>query len=113
MSFGSGKKPKGIAKLLVGGSGVSRAVSKAIGIPSLSTALYNMANPEDPADPSASADANKVVPLPDPTNDAVRKRQADELKSLLSRRGASRTLLSGRAGDQSATATRRPTLARA
>lgn len=45
--------------------------------------------------------APKPVALPDPTDAAVRKRQADDLKALLTRRGRSSTLLSGRLGDQS------------
>jgi hypothetical protein len=56
---------------------------------------------------------NKVVPMPDMNDAAVRKRQADELNSLLKRRGRSSTLLSGRAGDQSATPMRKTILGRA
>lgn len=64
------------------------------------------------AQQEAMAAANKVTPLPDPTDIAVRKRQADELKALLKRRGRSSTLLSGRAGDMSATPMKRATIGR-
>lgn len=60
----------------------------------------------------AAAEANKVVPLPDPTDAAVRRRQMEELKAVMKRRGRSSTLLSGRTGDQSPTPMRKPMLAR-
>jgi hypothetical protein len=53
-----------------------------------------------------------TVPLPDLTDAAVRRRQAEELKKLLKNRGRSRTLLSGRSGDQSPTPTRATTIGR-
>lgn len=64
--------------------------------------LFKMAGKkkDDPAAPK------KVVPLPDPTDAAVRRRQQQELARLRNNRGRSRTLLSGRSGDQSPTPTR-------
>lgn len=59
------------------------------------------------AQQAAMAEASKVTPLPDMNDAAIRKRQADELKSLMKRRGRSKTLLSGRMGDQSETPARR------
>lgn len=60
----------------------------------------------------AVAAASKQTPLPDMQDASIRKQQADALQSLLRRRGRSRTLLSGRTGDQSPTAARRQTLGR-
>lgn len=60
----------------------------------------------------AMAEATRATALPDMTDAAVRKRQADELKSLLKRRGRSSTLLSGRVGDTTATPANRPMLGR-
>lgn len=54
----------------------------------------------------------KNTPLPDMTDASVRKRQALELSKLLKNRGRSKTLLSGRAGDQSPTPTRSTTMSR-
>lgn len=62
--------------------------------------------PKQPAPPDP-------VPLPDPENDAVRKRAADAMKSLLTRRGRARTLLSGRTGDQSSGPARGTIISRA
>lgn len=54
----------------------------------------------------------KPVTMPDVQDAAVRKRQSEVLASLLKRRGRSSTLLSGRLGDQSPTATRSTLLGR-
>lgn len=54
-----------------------------------------------------------ATPMPDMNDAAVRQRQRDELKNLLSRRGRAKTFLSGRAGDNSPTRQRKPLLTRA
>lgn len=54
----------------------------------------------------AGVEPEGPVTLPDMTDAAVRQRQRQELKRLQNNRGRSKTLLSGRSGDQSPTPTR-------
>ena len=71
---------------------------------------FNM--PGTPASRKAASRPQPVTPLPDMADAAVRQRKADMLKSILSRRGRSSTMLSGRLGDHTQTPINRPILSR-